>query len=146
MIQFDDEIKNFVNFEKLGYVATVSSDGTPNLSPKGTISILDDSRLVFANIRSPKTIENLSQNPSIEINVIDPFSRMGYRFKGITKILSDGIDFEKILSHFEKKGIKSKISDIVVVDVKSFSEVTSPSYDLGQKKDDLVEKWKNYYK
>jgi len=146
MIQFDDEIKNFVNFEKLGYVATVSSDGTPNLSPKGTISILDDSRLVFANIRSPKTIENLSQNPSIEINVIDPFSRMGYRFKGITKILSDGIDFEKILNHFEKKGIKSKISDIVVVDVKSFSEVTSPSYDLGQKKDDLVEKWKNYYK
>jgi len=146
MIQFDDEIKNFVNFEKLGYVATVSSDGNPNLSPKGTISILDDSRLVFANIRSPQTIRNLSQNPSIEINVIDPFSRMGYRFKGIATILSNGIDFEKILNHFEKKGIKSKISDIVIVDVKSFSEVTSPSYDLGQKKNDLIEKWKNYYK
>ena len=146
MIQFDDEIKNFVNFEKLGYVATVSSDGNPNLSPKGTISILDDSRLVFANIRSPQTIRNLSQNPSIEINVIDPFSRMGYRFKGIATILSNGIDFEKILNHFKKKGIKSKISDIVIVDVKSFSEVTSPSYDLGQKKNDLIEKWKNYYK
>ena len=60
LTQFDDEIKNFVNFQKLGYVATVSSDGTPNLSPKGTISILDDSRMVFANIRSPQTIENLS--------------------------------------------------------------------------------------
>ena len=146
MIQFDDEIKNFVNFEKLGYVATVSYDGTPNLSPKGTISILDDSRLVFANIRSPQTIENLSQNPSIEINVIDPFSRIGYRFKGIATILSNGIDFEKILDYFEKKGIKSKISHIIVIDVKSFSKVTSPSYDLGQKKDDIVEKWKNYYK
>ena len=146
MNQFDGEIKNFVNFEKLGYVATVSSDGTPNLSPKGTISILDDSRLVFANIRSPQTIENLSQNPSIEINVIDPFSRAGYRFKGIATILSNGIDFEKILNYFEKKGIKSKISHIIIIDVKSFSKVTSPSYDLGQKKDDLVEKWKNYYK
>ena len=71
---------------------------------------------------------------------------MGYRFKGIATILSNGIDFEKILNHFEKKGIKSKISDIVIVDVKSFSEVTSPSYDLGQKKNDLIEKWKNYYK
>jgi len=145
MAEFNDEIRNFVNFQKLGYVATTSSDGSPNLSPKGTITILDDSRLVFANIRSPQTVENLTKNPSIEINVIDPFSRMGYRFKGMANILSDGDDFKKILDYFEKKGIKSKISDIIVVDVKSFSKVTSPSYDLGLKKDDLVEKWKQYY-
>ena len=145
MTEFNDEIRNFVNFQKLGYVATTSSDGSPNLSPKGTITILDDSRLVFANIRSPQTVENLTKNPSIEINVIDPFSRMGYRFKGMANILSDGDDFKKILDYFEKKGIKSKISDIIVVDVKSFSKVTSPSYDLGHKKDDLVEKWKKYY-
>ncbi len=145
MIEFDDELKKLVNFQKLGYVATVSSDGTPNLSPKGTIAILDDSRLVFANIRSPKTIENLANNPSIEINVIDPFSRMGYRFKGLAKILSDGEDFENILDYFKQKGIKSTISHIVVIDVTSFSEITSPSYDLGLKKDDLIKKWKQYY-
>ena len=145
MTEFDDEIRNFVNFQKLGYVATVSSDGTPNLSPKGTIVILNDSRLAFANIRSPQTVENLRKNPSIEINVIDPFSRMGYRFKGIANILSAGGDFKKILDYFEKKGIKSKISDIIVVNVNSFSKVTSPSYDLGLKKNDLVKKWKQYY-
>ena len=145
MVEFDDEIKQFVNFQKLGYVATVSSDGTPNLSPKGTIAILDDSRLVFANIRSPQTITNLRNNPSIEINVIDPFSRMGYRFQGTAKIISNGDDFQKILKFFEEKKIKSKILDIVIVNVESFSEVTSPSYDLGQKKDDLVKKWKQYY-
>ena len=145
MIEFDDELKKLVNFQKLGYVATVSSDGTPTLSPKGTIAILDDSRLVFANIRSPKTIENLTNNPSIEINVIDPFSRMGYRFKGLANILSDGEDFENILDYFKQKGIKSTISHIVVIDVTSFSEITSPSYDLGLKKDDLIKKWKQYY-
>ena len=145
MIEFDDEIKNFVNFQKLGYVATISADGTPNLSPKGTISILEDSRLVFANIRSPQTIENLKKKSSIEINVIDPFSRMGYRFKGIAKIVSNGDDFKNILDYFEKKGIKSNISDIVIINVESFSQITSPSYDLGLKKDDLVEKWKKYY-
>ena len=145
MIEFDDELKKLVNFQKLGYVETVSSDGTPNLSPKGTIAILDDSRLVFANIRSPKTIENLTNNPSIEINVIDPFSRMGYRFKGLANILSDGEDFENILDYFKQKGIKSTISHIVVIDVTSFSEITSPSYDLGLKKDDLIKKWKQYY-
>ena len=145
MPKFDDEIRNFVNFQKLGYVATISSDGSPNLSPKGTIAILDDSKLVFANIRSPQTVENLTKNPLIEINVIDPFSRMGYRFKGMANVLSAGSDFKKILDYFQKKGIKSKISDIIVVDVKSFSKITSPSYDLGLKKDDLVKKWKQYY-
>ena len=145
MIEFNDTIKNFVNFQKLGYVATISSDGTPNLSPKGTIAILDDSRLVFANIRSPQTVENLTKNPSIEINVVDPFSRMGYRFKGLANILSSGDDFQNILSYFEEKGIKSQISHIIIVDVDSYSEVTSPSYDLGFKKDALVEKWKQYY-
>ena len=145
MTEFNDEIKNLVNFQKLGYVATVSPDGTPNLSPKGTIAILDDSRLVFANIRSPKTIDNLTKNPSIEINVIDPFSRMGYRFKGLGKILSEGEDFENILDYFIQKGIKSNISHIVVIDVISFSKITSPSYDLGLKKDDLIKKWKQYY-
>ena len=145
MTEFNAEIKNLVNFQKLGYVATISPDGTPNLSPKGTIAILDDSRLVFANIRSPKTIENLTKNPSIEINVIDPFSRLGYRFKGLAQILSNGKDFENILDYFKQKGIKSSISHIVVVDVTSFSEITSPSYDLGLKKEDLVKKWKQYY-
>ena len=145
MTEFNAEIKNLVNFQKLGYVATVSPDGTPNLSPKGTIAILDDSRLVFANIRSPKTIENLTKNPSIEINVIDPFSRLGYRFKGLAQILSNGKNFENILDYFKQKGIKSSISHIVVVDVTSFSEITSPSYDLGLKKEDLVKKWKQYY-
>mgnify|MGYP001438658124 CR=1 FL=1 len=145
MIKFNDEIKNFVNFQKLGYVATTSIDGSPNLSPKGTISILDDSRLVFANIRSPQTIENLKKNTSIEINVVDPFSRMGYRFKGVAKIISNGDDFKNILNYFEEKGIKSKISDIVIIDVESFSEITSPSYDLDYTKDDLIKKWKQYY-
>jgi len=145
MIEFNAEVKKLVNFQKLGYVATVSADGTPNLSPKGTIAILDDSRLVFANIRSPKTIENLKKNPSIEINVIDPFSRMGYRFKGLAKIIPDGQDFENILDYFKQKGVKSNISHIVMIDVTSFSEITSPSYDLGQKRDDLIKKWKQYY-
>ena len=145
MISIPDNIKNFVNFQKLGYVATISKDGTPNLSPKGTIAVIDKSTLVFADIRSPQTIQNLQDNPSVEINVVDPFQRLGYRFKGEGKIISEGSEFDKILDYYENAGIKSKINSVVVVDVKSMSEVTSPSYDLGVTKDELVSKWKKYY-
>ena len=145
MITISEEIKNFVNSQKLGYVATVSKDSTPNLSPKGTIVVMNESTLAFADIRSPQTIQNLQDNPSVEINVVDPFHRLGYRFKGEGKIISEGSEFDKILDYYENAGIKSKINSVVVVDVKSMSEVTSPSYDLGVTKDELVSKWKKYY-
>ena len=145
MITISEEIKNFVNFQKLGYVATVSKDGTPNLSPKGTIVVMNESTLAFADIRSPQTIQNLQDNPSVEINVVDPFQRLGYRFKGDCKIINEGSEFDKILDYYINAGIKSKINSVVVVDVKSMSEVTSPSYDLGVTKDELVSKWKKYY-
>ena len=145
MISISEDIKNFVNFQKLGYVATVSKDGTPNLSPKGTITIIDESTLVFADIRSPQTIQNIQENSSVEINVVDPFQRLGYRFKGDGRIINEGSEFDKILDYYSNIGIKSKINSVVVVDVKSMSEVTSPSYDLGATKDELVSKWKKYY-
>ena len=145
MITIPNDIKNFVNFQKLGYVATISKDGTPNLSPKGTIAVIDESTLVFADIRSPQTMQNLKENSSIEINVVDPFQRSGYRFKGDGKIINNGSEFEKILEYYVKTGVKSKINAVVIVDVKSMSEITSPSYDLGATKDELVSKWKKYY-
>ena len=145
MITISEEIKNFVNSQKLGYVATVSNDGTPNLSPKGTIVVMNESTLVFADIRSPQTLQNLQNNPSVEINVVDPFQRLGYRFKGECKIINEGPEFDKILDYYANVGIKSKINSVVIVDVESMSEVTSPSYDLGVTKDELVSKWKKYY-
>ena len=145
MIIISEEIKNFVNSQKLGYVATVSKDGRANLSPKGTIIIMNESTLTFADIRSPQTIQNLRDNTSVEINVVDPFQRLGYRFKGDGRIINEGSEFDKILDYYSNIGIKSKINSVVVVDVKSMSEVTSPSYDLGVTKDELVSKWKKYY-
>ena len=137
MVVITEEIKNFVNFQKLGYVATVSNDNTPNLSPKGTIIVLDESHLVFADIQSPKTIENLEHNPSIEINVVDPFSRRGYRFKGIAEIISSGDKFNNIISHYKETGIKNTIKCVVLVKIEKLSEVFSPLYDLGHTEEEL---------
>ena len=123
MITISEEIKNFVNSQKLGYVATVSKDGTPNLSPKGTIIVMSESTLAFADIRSPQTIQNLQDNPSVEINVVDPFQRLGYRFKGEGKIINEGLEFDKILDYYINAGIKSKINSVVVVDVLSLIHI-----------------------
>jgi len=139
------EIKIFLNSQKLGYVATVSSDGKPNISPKGTIIAWSDNLLAFANIRSPDTVMNLQNNPFVEINVIDPLSRKGYLFIGTAKIIKNTPLYVKILNHYRTNGIKSQINSIVIVDVSSVSEVTSPLYDLGQTEEEIKLKWKLFF-
>lgn len=139
------EIKNLIDEQKLGYVATISPDNTPNLSPKGTISVWDEDHLVFADIKSPHTLANLEKNPSIEINVVNPISRKGYRFKGTGTILSVGADYNKILTHYNNIGIKSKIGRVVLIEVVSVNEVTSPLYDLGYSEDEIKKRWMEHY-
>lgn len=145
MAKISDEIKHFLERQKLGFVATVFPDNTPNVSPKGTILAWDDEHLIFADIKSPQTISNLENNASIEINVIDPILRKGYRFKGKGKILRDNDEFYKILNFYEGKGTKSKINAVVKVQVETLSEVTSPLYDLGFSEEEIREKWKKHY-
>ena len=145
MVTITEEIKNFVNFQKLGYVATVSNVNTPNLSPKGTIMVFDESHMAFANIQSPKTVENLKHNTSIEVNVVDPFSRRGYRFKGTAEIILSGDKFNKIISYYKTSGVKSLIKSVILVKVEKLSEVFSPLYDLGHTEEELRTKWKKYY-
>jgi predicted pyridoxine 5'-phosphate oxidase superfamily flavin-nucleotide-binding protein len=139
------EIKTFLNSQKLGYVATVSSDGKPNISPKGTIIAWSDNLLAFANIRSPDTVMNLQHNPFVEINVLDPLSRKGYLFTGTAKIIKNTPLYVEILNHYRTNGIKSPINSIVIVDISSVSEVTSPLYDLGQTEEEIKLKWKLFF-
>ena len=139
------EIKNFLDLQKLGYVATVSSDGRPNISPKGTIIAWSSTVIAFADIRSPDTMLNLQKNPFVEINVIDPLSRKGYLFSGTAKIIKDTPLYDDILIHYRNNGIQSPINSIVIVDVSSVSIVTSPLYDLGKTEDEIKLKWKKYF-
>ena len=139
------EIQNFLDLQKLGYVATVSSDGKPNISPKGTIIAWSSTVIAFADIRSPDTMLNLQKNPFVEINVIDPLSRKGYLFSGTAKIIKDTPLYDDILIHYRNNGIQSPINSIVIVDVSSVSIVTSPLYDLGKTEDEIKLKWKKYF-
>ncbi|MDC0242592.1 pyridoxamine 5'-phosphate oxidase family protein [Nitrosopumilus sp.] len=145
MSVISSEIKSFLNSQKLGYVATVSSDGKPNISPKGTIISWTSDLLAFANIRSPDTMSNLKINSAMEINVIDPLSRKGYLFIGTGKIIKDSPLFDEIVTYYRNSGILSPINSVVLVTVSSVSEVTSPLYDLGKSESEIKLRWKKYF-
>jgi len=140
-----DDIKEFVSRVKLGFVATVCPDNTPNLSPKGTTIVWNDNHLVFADIHSPGTIDNLRINPAIEINIVDVFTRKGFRFKGTGQILSNGDLFKQILSYYRDNGTTHPIHNIVLVKVDRILPLISPAYFGSLSADEIKEYWVRYW-
>jgi uncharacterized protein len=137
-----EDMRRIVEAE-LGFIATVCPDGTPNLSPKGTTAVWDDDHLVFADLRSPGTVDNLRSNTSIEINVVDQLVRKGYRFKGTAAVYTEGEVFERGVEFYEARGTvkaRGRIHGIVIVAVERALPVTSPAYDIGATEDELRER------
>ena len=139
------EMKRVVEAQRLGYVATVCPDGTPNLSPKGTTAVWDNDHLVFADIRSPGSIANIRENPTVEVNVADPIVRKGYRFKGNATVLSSGPTFDEIVAFYRKRGVRGPIRHVVLIQVKRALPLVSPAYDSGATEAEIRAKWERYW-
>jgi len=127
----DDDMKRVVREQRLGYVATVCPDGTPNLSPKGTTAVWDDQHLVFLDLFSPGTVTNIEAgNAVVEVNVVDPIRRKGYRFKGRAEVHRDGPVFEDVVQRYEReRGTdRARISSVVLITVERAAPLVSPAY------------------
>ena len=140
-----DDMRRVVEEQRLGFIATVCPDGTPNVSPKGTTAVWDGDHLVFADIHSPRTIANLHTNPSVEINVVDPLVRKGYRFKGTAEVLSEGPRFAEAVAFYRKRGSKSAIRSVVLVRVERALPLISPAYDSGATETEVRAQWQRYW-
>lgn len=134
MATLTEDMKRLVRQQRLGFYATVCEDGSPNLSPKGTTYVLDDDHLFFADIRSPQTVANIRRGSLVEINVVDPLTRKGYRFKGLgavhdpgTTLFADGIE------QLREAGstLVDRVKAIVVIEVREARQLVSPVYDDG---------------
>jgi predicted pyridoxine 5'-phosphate oxidase superfamily flavin-nucleotide-binding protein len=140
-------MKRLVREQRLGFIATICPDGTPNLSPKGSTAVWDDDHLVFADVESPRTIRNIVENPWVEINVVDPVLRRGYRFKGKGEVLRSGTDYWKIMEMYREDGADvRRIRAIVRVEVVFTAPLVSPVYRQGVSEEKVRDSWEGYYR
>jgi predicted pyridoxine 5'-phosphate oxidase superfamily flavin-nucleotide-binding protein len=146
-MRLDDDMRRVVREQRLGFVATVRPDGRPNLSPKGTTIVWDDDHLAFLHIHSPGTVANLRENPAIEINVVDPIVRKGYRFAGEGEVLTGGEVHQAVLEWFrrERGTDTTRVEAVVMVRVDEAAPVVSPAYDTGASEADIIERWRDHH-
>jgi hypothetical protein len=100
-----EEVKLFMT-GKPGWVATASKDGMPNVAIKGSLAVLDDEHIMFADLFSVKTRTNLEENPQVAIMVYDGEARKGYSLKGHAELITEGPLYEQTV-----EGIKNKVAN-----------------------------------
>ena len=120
------EIKDYIDRSVLCWLATVSTDNIPNVSPKEIFSYYQDDKIIVANIASPQTVRNIRMNSNVCISFIDILVQKGFQIKGKARII-DNKDLE--FSAMEKILIKmtggkfpfTTITEIVVNQAKHLS-------------------------
>ncbi len=149
MRKLTENMKRIVEKQKLGYVASVCADGSPNLSPKGTFLVLDDTHIMFGEMRSPNTVKNIASNSTIEVNFVDLFSRKGFRCKGHARFVRKSTaEFSTLQPRFQEQWgdeLCALFNGIVIIKVENASPLVSPAYDIGANESDLCQHWLAYF-
>jgi len=113
---------------KLAWVATVSRDGMPNVTPKGSLKLLDEQHVMFADLFSLKTRRNLLENSHVAVTVVDPATAKGYQLKGTAEVVDSGPLFSETGKQIEalQKGLPP-VHHVVKITVESvFDQSVGP--------------------
>jgi len=120
MPKLTDKIKETIAEVRPGMVATVDSNGRPNVSAKGSLRVLDDDHLAFADISSPRTVANLKANPAVSVLVVHPKSMKGCRIWGRAEVMDSGELFDAMAAEYADRNIR--VNHVVKITVEEASE------------------------
>ncbi len=145
-----DAMKHSLTEQRLIFAATVCPDGTPNLSPKGTVMVWDDDHILFTDLASPGTMRNLETNPAIEINAVNVFSRRGYRFKGIATIHKDDQVAAAVRERMRSgpttlQGLADRVRAVALIQVSEALPLISPGYWSGATEAEMRRQYEAYW-
>lgn len=146
--EITNDMRLIVEDAIVSFVGTITPDGWPCISPKGSVRIYDDAHIAFMDIASPQTIENLRHDPRVEITSIDVFRRRGYRLRGEATILQPGHPVFEWLARWllALNGPGYPANQAVLVEVSRIRPVLSPAYVWGNaNEDDLVASYSQRY-
>ncbi|PKP10417.1 MAG: pyridoxamine 5'-phosphate oxidase [Bacteroidetes bacterium HGW-Bacteroidetes-4] len=104
MIQLTPEMKAMIAAHQC-FHATVSKDGIPNLAPKRSTRVLDDSTLVFNEGVGGTTYRNILDGSKVAVAVVNREVMDGYRFIGTPEVVTEGELYEKSAELSVKAGM-----------------------------------------
>ncbi|PIT73974.1 pyridoxamine 5'-phosphate oxidase family protein [Limnohabitans sp. G3-2] len=114
----------------LCWLATVDTDGLPNVSPKEVWTVFDDQHVVVANIASPMSVRNIAQQPQVCLSFVDVFVQKGFKLNGSAhEVLAGDSAFARWAAPLlAMVGQRFVIHSVLVIRVTSVVPIVAPSY------------------
>lgn len=116
----------------LCWLATVSAEGWPNVSPKEIFAVHDAEHLVVAQIASPATVRNLRHSPKVCLSFVDVFVQKGFKVLGEARYLSaQEAEFANWAGTLlAKAGPRFPLHGVIVIRATAVEPIVAPSYRL----------------
>ena len=129
-MKLSSEIIACIDKTVLCWLATVSKEHVPNVSPKEVFCQFDETRIIVANIASQQTVQHIKSNSKVCLSFIDIFIQKGYQIKGdaviIDKTFPEFVEMHKKLSIMTND--KFPITKVISISVQSAKKIWAPSY------------------
>ena len=113
MNTLDETMKAFLG-KQLPIQATVSKDGLPDIGPKRSLRVYDDTTLIYNENTGGQTLQNIRDGSKIAVAVIDREALDGYRFVGRPEIFGEGAPYDNALAFAETAGMKPPIYAVLI--------------------------------
>lgn len=126
----DASVRDLSQRAVLCWLATVSADGQPNVSPKELFAVVDDDHLVIANLASPVSATNIRAEPRVCVSLIDVFAQKGFKLTGhANDIRADEPEFAQWAAPvLIQAGDRFTVRSVFRVRVQAVTPILAPSY------------------
>ena len=127
----DERVRRAVDESVLCWLATVSGDGRPNVSPKEVFAIFEES-VVIANIASPRSAKNIREHGRACVGLLNVFTQKGVQVTGAASCLRAGDEgFDRAFAVLHAiAGDTFPFKEVMRVRVEDVREIVAPRYRL----------------
>ena len=124
MVKVNDEIVQLIIKQgNVVLVGSVDRMGTPNISPRYVMAILEDEKIVFADAYMNKTYANVKSWPKITVAIVDQANRAGFQLKGDAEEITDPAVTAQATQKLKALGFKSGPATVWALDVKEIYSI-----------------------
>jgi len=126
------KIADSIDQSVLCWLATISEDGFPNVSPKEAFLHDGEGKLLVANIASPVTVRNLERDPRVCLSFVNVFVQKGYKITGKAAVLKPGdAGFDEQHRPLTAAiGAAFPVISVIVIEPVAVAVIIAPSYRL----------------
>jgi uncharacterized protein len=126
MVKMSQEVMDFVEGHRPALVATISPDGMPNVAPKGSLTVMDEEHLVFADLVAGRTSRNIVLDPHIAVVVLSEDGK-GFQLRGRGRMTEDVGSYVKACNPTSAIRIELPPPQaVVVIEIEAIDEVSPP--------------------